>query len=88
MNIKTAIYLLSFLISSLSSFAQVQRFSQVKNYTTDDGLPHNIAYNLIQDHKGYIWICTDDGLARFNGKSFKTYRSAEGLLSNYIINIS
>ena len=67
---------------------QAQNFSYLKHYTTEDGLPHNIGYNLMQDHKGFLWVCTDDGLARFDGKEFKVYRSKDGLLSNYPIDIA
>ena len=67
---------------------QAQNFSYLKHYTTNDGLPHDVGYNLMQDSKGFLWICTDDGLARFNGTDFKTYRSRDGLLSNYPIDIA
>jgi len=66
---------------------QAQNFYNLKHYTIDDGLPHNICYNLMQDSKGFLWICTDDGLVRFDGSSFKIYRSSDGLLSNYPIDI-
>ncbi|OJJ14306.1 hypothetical protein BKI52_43280 [marine bacterium AO1-C] len=65
-----------------------QNFSHIKHYTTDDGLPHNVGYHLMQDSKGFLWICTDDGLARFDGKRFKVYRSKDGLLSNYPIDVT
>ena len=67
---------------------QAQNFYNLKHYTTDDGLPHNIGYDLMQDSKGFLWICTDDGLVRFDGSHFKVYRSTDGLLSNYPIDIS
>ncbi|WP_299459007.1 two-component regulator propeller domain-containing protein [uncultured Microscilla sp.] len=86
MRITVTIALLSILLlSSCGVFAQL-RFS-LKHYTTDNGLPHNIGYGLLQDRKGYIWIGTDDGLARFDGKNFKVYHTSDGLLSNYIIDI-
>ncbi|WP_299458997.1 ATP-binding protein [uncultured Microscilla sp.] len=88
MNIKTAIYTLLLFITSSSGFAQLQNSPHIKQYTTDNGLPHNIGFDVIQDSKNYIWLGTDDGLVRFNGKHFKTYRSADGLLSNYIINLT
>ncbi|EAY30524.1 two-component system sensor histidine kinase/response regulator, hybrid, putative [Microscilla marina ATCC 23134] len=86
MRITVTIALLStLLLNGCGVFAQPQ--FNVKHYTTDNGLPHNIGYGLLQDRKGYIWIGTDDGLARFDGKSFKVYRTDDGLLSNYIIDI-
>ena len=58
-----------------------------KNYTTKNGLAHDITYQIIQDNKGFIWIGTDDGLSKFNGTSFKNYSYENGLKSNYVIDI-
>lgn len=58
-----------------------------KHYTTNEGLAHDITYQIIQDSKGYIWIGTDDGLSRFNGSNFKNYSYENGLKSNYVIDI-
>jgi len=41
-----------------------------KNYTTQNGLLHNIVWTMAQDKNGYIWIGSDLGLTRFDGKSF------------------
>ncbi|MCA6361404.1 MAG: histidine kinase [Bacteroidetes bacterium] len=41
--------------------------------TKRNGLPSNEIYNILQDSKGFIWICTGAGLCRYDGFSFKTY---------------
>lgn len=68
--------------------SNAQNQFHVKHYTIDDGLPHNVGFEILQDSKGYIWIGTDDGLARFDGKNFKVYRSNDGLLSNFIVGLT
>lgn len=73
-------YLLAQFIIGIS-FGQM---SIIKHYTTEDGLPHDITYEMIQDKNHHIWIGTDDGLTRFDGKTFTNYNN-EGLLSNYVI---
>jgi ligand-binding sensor domain-containing protein/putative methionine-R-sulfoxide reductase with GAF domain len=35
-----------------------------------DGLLHNDVYSIAQDHKGFIWIATANGLQRYDGSSF------------------
>lgn len=45
------------------------------NITIDDDSPSNTIYDIFQDSKGYIWIGTENGLARFNGRNFKTFAS-------------
>jgi signal transduction histidine kinase/ligand-binding sensor domain-containing protein len=65
-------------------------FSQnkVQHYTTFNGLPHDVTYGVFQDSKGYIWIGTDDGLVKYNGKEFKVFSMNEGFRSSYIIGIT
>ncbi len=36
-------------------------------WETQDGLPQNSANALAQDHNGYLWIGTEEGLVRFDG---------------------
>lgn len=39
-----------------------------------DGLTQAEAYHLSKDSKGYLWIGTDDGLLRFDGKQLHRYQ--------------
>jgi len=59
-----------------------------QNWTADSGLPHPIVTSLAQDAEGFIWIGTQDGLARWDGYRFKNYRAnakmAGSLPSSYI----
>ncbi len=56
----------------------------VRNFTTEDGLPSENVYCVYPDRDGFLWIGTDNGIARFDGKHFKTYTSADGLADNEI----
>lgn len=58
-----------------------------KNISTKDGLASNECYKIIQDKLGYIWIATDAGLCKYNGKEFKTFTTDDGLPSNTIFEI-
>ncbi|UCC41016.1 MAG: helix-turn-helix domain-containing protein [Candidatus Aminicenantes bacterium] len=51
---------------SISQFAHLQ-------WTTQNGLPHNTIQSIYQTRDGYLWIGTEAGLVRFNGKSFSTF---------------
>ena len=48
--------------------AQTLKFEQ---YTTKDGLLSDEVYNLHQDRKGYIWLFTNYGAMKYNGKTFE-----------------
>jgi len=51
----------------------------VRAYTTAEGLPHDRVKRILQDADGFLWFCTTEGLARFDGRGFKTYGVADGL---------
>jgi ligand-binding sensor domain-containing protein len=40
----------------------------------DDGLSSNTVYSVWQDHYGFLWIGTMDGLNRYDGYEIKVYR--------------
>lgn len=44
-----------------------------RHWETRDGLPHNSVNEIIQDDKGYLWLATWQGPARFNGRRFDIY---------------
>ena len=45
-----------------------------KHLLSADGLSQNNVYSIAQDHDGFIWIATEDGLNRYDGNSFVHYR--------------
>jgi hypothetical protein len=64
------------------SFAQAPeiQYSQpyFNFYDIENGLPSNEVYDLeLDDADGSIWICTDNGISRFDGQSFKIYNSED-----------
>ncbi|WP_338769087.1 ATP-binding protein [Bernardetia sp. ABR2-2B] len=46
-----------------------------QHLTTEDGLSNNFVTAIIQDQKGFIWIGTQEGLNKYDGYSFKVYKS-------------
>jgi len=58
---------------------------------TKDGLSQNDVNDIYQDRNGFLWIATHDGLNRYDGYSFKTYRifpdKKNSLSSNLIYGI-
>ena len=51
----------------------------VKAYDTTDGLGSDFVESIVADRTGFLWFCTRDGLSRFDGHSFVTYRMEHGL---------
>ena len=44
-----------------------------RRYSVGDGLPENFCWDVFQDSKGYIWVATYNGFARYDGQQFKSY---------------
>jgi hypothetical protein len=59
----------------------------LRHYTVADGLAHEAVTRVFQDSRGYIWFATADGVSRFDGHHFETYRSADGLPRSLITQI-
>jgi len=51
------------------------------SYSIKDGLPQSTVRKVFQDPHGLIWLLTQDGTARFDGKTFTPFKStaADGL---------
>ena len=45
------------------------------NYGAKDGLADKFIYSIAQDKNGYMWFGTGSGLFRYDGHSFKIFRS-------------
>ena len=51
---------------------------QFDHLTVEDGLSSLTVLTIVQDRQGYIWFGTDDGLDRYDGHSFQSYRTIRG----------
>lgn len=55
-------------------------------YLTVHGLPQNTVQAICQTRDGYLWVGTQEGLARFDGQRFQTFLPSDtpGLLDKHI----
>jgi hypothetical protein len=65
----------AFLFYASALFANDFRFDHL---TVDHGLSQGIVMDVLQDRMGFMWFATNDGLNRYDGKSFKIYRNLKG----------
>ena len=60
----------------------------LQHLTTADGLPQGTVYSTLQDSQGFIWLATEDGLIRYDGRELLRYAyspsSSTGLPGNFI----
>ena len=71
-------HLLYLLLSWLSVTVYGQPRCTIVHYDEEDGLPHGHVTQLLQDELGFMWFATWNGLCRYDGYEFCTFKPATG----------
>ncbi|MDB5208781.1 MAG: hypothetical protein JWR72_3856 [Flavisolibacter sp.] len=86
-----AILLTAFLLSACTIWGQSLSTYSFTHYGMVNGLASNEVFSVVQDRAGYLWIATNNGLQRFDGIHYKTFRhqrkNIKSLPSNVIIKL-
>lgn len=82
-----------FIFFHLIAGTQVRaQLGPIKHLTIEQGLSNNSVRTIFQDHKGFIWLGTYDGLSRYDGYGFKVFRNkltdTSSIPHNYIYAIA
>ena len=48
---------------------------KISHLTTNDGLSQGYVTAILQDHRGFMWFATRDGLNRYDGNAFVVYKN-------------
>ena len=67
---KNIITILIMLINSQSFLISQEENGSLVTFTEKDGIPSNFISSILQDHLGFIWIGTDNGLLKYDGYQF------------------
>lgn len=57
---------------------QAQPLCHVVQYDEEDGVPSNRITQVLQDGQGFMWFSTWNGLCRFDGYAFQTFKPQVG----------
>jgi ligand-binding sensor domain-containing protein/signal transduction histidine kinase len=66
------------ILLSFTSLTHAERFP-FKSYAVSDGLAHNQVNKIVRDSRGFLWMCTADGLSRYDGYTFTNFNTDQGL---------
>jgi len=66
------------------AFAGLPETPRPQQFTVADGLASNRVNAVAQDQSGYLWIATSDGLSRYDGIGYRTWRVEQGLRDSYV----
>ena len=67
---KIFFFSLAFFIHTVFCYSSDLRFEHI---TSENGLAGNSVSSIIQDIRGFLWFGTQDGLNRYDGKTFRLY---------------
>ncbi|MBO6517735.1 MAG: histidine kinase [Bacteroidia bacterium] len=81
------LFLLLCCFFSLFGFGQGSRYA-VTWFQSNEGLNAPTVYDVKQDHRGFLWIGTNNGLYRFDGENFRPYGVQDGLTDLDIFMVS
>lgn len=59
-----------------------------RHFTSADGLPQIQVTSLFSDSKGFLWVGTKFGIARWDGKGFKAFTPKEGTAGKQVTTIA
>jgi ligand-binding sensor domain-containing protein/serine phosphatase RsbU (regulator of sigma subunit) len=54
------------------------------NYGVQDGLSQSNVSSIVQDQEGYVWLGSESGISKFDGKNFKNFTTENGLADNNV----
>jgi len=87
MILKTALCVLFFHALPAKALAQADNYTMSRSFTVADGLPSNHVYACVEDDHGFLWIATDAGIARFDGRNFQVFTTLQGLPDDEVLNV-
>lgn len=74
------------------SQARDNRYHVISYLGIEQGLSNNAVRCVFQDHKGFMWFGTYDGLNRYDGNVFKVFRNrfndSSSLVNNWVFTIN
>ncbi len=71
----------SMLVASSGEGFFLVKEGNIRQYTMRDGLVDNTIWSALCDRLGDVWLYTNRGLDRFNGRSFRHYGHSDGLVA-------
>jgi ligand-binding sensor domain-containing protein len=90
-SLSILLYILTFTIGVIGYATEVGASKPpsliLENFNANNGLPSSEIYRVHQDADGYLWFATDRGLARYDGKGFRTFTQNDGLAGNSVLGI-
>lgn len=83
---KQGVGLFALLLFLCMAKVAAQPRAKVEYYSTENGLSHQSVTCMLKDREGFMWFGTWDGINRFDGHSFVSFKSLPGDMSSQLGN--
>ncbi len=77
-NRRNMVVLLLLMACGMTAALHAQTQYREVTFDEEDGLPHSHVTQLLQDGQGLMWFATWNGLCRYDGYEFRTFKPAVG----------
>ena len=77
-NRRKMVVLLLLMACGMTAVLHAQTQYREVTFDEEDGLPHSHVTQLLQDGQGLMWFATWNGLCRYDGYEFRTFKPAVG----------
>ena len=78
---KQILIILTLILSNCNFLFAINETIRIEDYSYKEGLTSSGVNSVFKDSKGFLWVCTTNGLFRYDGYSFKNINSiASGIL--------
>lgn len=82
--LRTLLVVIMYLLLARAGYSQEPNY---RHFQVEDGLPSTEVYHVYQDSRGFIWVATDMGVARYDGNQFQHFDLEDGLPGNTVFEI-
>ncbi len=76
MNVRAVLLIICIGLFPCTSYLFAQNTVRLKTLNTNDGLNFRHVNSIVQDQKGFMWFGTSQGIAKYDGNTFKTFNNS------------
>jgi signal transduction histidine kinase/DNA-binding response OmpR family regulator len=81
-SLKIKLFIFSFSLLAACGLKSQDFIVKARLFGVEHGLPHRQVNDVLQDRRGFIWVATKKGLAKFDGHRFEVFDKRRGGLAN------
>ena len=71
----TVAILLGVCMTAATFAQQARNIVEVRSYSVGEGMTQKMVQNVVQDEDNFVWMATWNGLEKFDGYTFRNYKS-------------